>query len=382
MAGRVRQPIDIPSLEAYLQKNVPQIQTPLDVKQFGYGQSNPTYLLTSPNGRGYVLRKKPPGALLSQTAHKVEREHRIISALNATDVPVPTTYCLCEDPAVIGTPFYIMEFLQGRIFEDATMPDVSPTERRELWLSAITTLAKLHRVDFRKPDLSLTTFGKAEGFYNRQLATWRSICDAQAQALDVDTKKPVGPIHPRFDELTAFFADARRQPKDRASIVHGDFKIDNLMFHPTKPAVIGILDWEMSTIGHPLSDVVNLLSPFTTATATLADARNRDLDFPYFTNRGAFLPGATPGLPSQEELLDVYVRASGVYDPRSDMAWGAAFGMLRAAGILQGIAARVARRQASSAVAEKYAGSFVSLGELAWRMVEDEKAKEDVKGKL
>lgn len=123
MAGRVRQPIDVKSLEAYLQSNVPDISLPLDVKQFGYGQSNPTYLLTSKfTGTGYVLRKKPPGKLLSQTAHKVEREYRIIKALEFTDVPVPKTYCLCEDSNVIGTPFYIMEFLKGRIFEDATMP--------------------------------------------------------------------------------------------------------------------------------------------------------------------------------------------------------------------------------------------------------------------
>lgn len=123
MAGRVRQPIDVKSLEAYLQSNVPDISLPLDVKQFGYGQSNPTYLLTSKStGTGYVLRKKPPGKLLSQTAHKVEREYRIIKALEFTDVPVPKTYCLCEDSNVIGTPFYIMEFLKGRIFEDATMP--------------------------------------------------------------------------------------------------------------------------------------------------------------------------------------------------------------------------------------------------------------------
>lgn len=123
MAGRVRQPIDVKSLETYLQAHVPDVAVPLEVKQFGYGQSNPTYLLTSTStGKSFVLRKKPPGKLLSQTAHKVEREYRIIKALGSTDVPVPKTYCLCEDANVIGTPFYIMEFLKGRIFEDATMP--------------------------------------------------------------------------------------------------------------------------------------------------------------------------------------------------------------------------------------------------------------------
>lgn len=241
-------------------------------------------------------------------------------------------------------------------------------------------------MDFTAPALSLSSFGKASGFYRRQLATWKAICDAQAQAQDVDTHRPVGPIHPNFDALIAFFADPHLQPKDRASIVHGDFKIDNLMFHPTEPRVIGILDWEMSTIGHPLSDVVNLLTPLFMALSTSAP-ENRDLEFPYFPNRADFLPGATPGLPEAQELLAWYVsegrsQDGKVYDPRPDMNWGCAFGMLRAAAISQGIAARIARRQATSEVAERYAESFRNMGELAWRLVEEERQKAKTKGKL
>ncbi|KAJ4385740.1 hypothetical protein N0V93_010170 [Gnomoniopsis smithogilvyi] len=383
MAGRVRQPIDVKSLETYLQNNVPDISLPLDIKQFGYGQSNPTYLLTSKStGQGYVLRKKPPGKLLSQTAHKVEREYRIIKALEFTDVPVPKTYCLCEDSDVIGTPFYIMEFLKGRIFEDATMPSVSPSERHALWHSAVTTLAKFHAVDFRAPSLNLSTFGKSSGFYSRQLLTWKAICEAQAQATDVDTHKPVGPLHPQLDSLIDFFGDTTLQPQDRATLVHGDFKIDNLMFHPTEPRVIGILDWEMSTVGHPLSDVMNLLNPFFMA-VQMAAPQNSDLSFPHFANAEVFLPGRTPGLPTAEEALAWYVEGGkGKYDPRPDLGWGNAFHAFRSAGILQGIAARVARRQASSEFAAKYAGSFKGLGELAWRLAEDEKAKRKTKGKL
>lgn len=158
MAGNVRQSIDVAALEVYISLHVPEIRTPLEVKQFGFGQSNPTYQLTSSsNGQQYVMRKKPPGKLLSRTAHQVEREYRIIAALGPTNVPVPITYCLCEDLSVIGTPFYIMEFLDGRIFEDHAMPGVSPKERTEIWRDAVRTLAKFHRLDFKV--LGLDDFG-------------------------------------------------------------------------------------------------------------------------------------------------------------------------------------------------------------------------------
>lgn len=265
---------------------------------------------------------------------------------------------------------------------DATPAAVSPSERRALWHSAITTLAKFHAVDFRAPALNLATFGKAEGFYARQLRTWKAICDAQAQATDVDTHQPVGPIHPRFDALVAFFGDTSLQPPDRATLVHGDFKIDNLMFHPTEPRVIGILDWEMSTVGHPLSDVLNLLNPFFMA-VQLSAVQDSESKFPHFQNAEAWLPGRTPGLPTVDEALAWYVEGGqGNYDPRPDLGWGNAFHTFRSAGILQGIAARVARRQASSEFAHKYAGSFKSLGDLAWQLAEEEKAKRKTKGKL
>lgn len=185
------------------------------------------------------MRKKPPGKLLSKTAHRVDREYRIIHALEKTDVAVPKTFCLCEDDSVVGTAFYVMEFLDGRIFEDPTIPDVSPEERRQLWQSAVTTLAKFHRV---APDsVGLSDFGKPNGFYNRQLATFHAISEAQAQAVDVETKEATGKI-PHFDEVSTFFADQKTQPKDRSSLIHGDYKIDNVVFHKTEPRVIGILE--------------------------------------------------------------------------------------------------------------------------------------------
>ena len=188
-----------------------------------------------------MLRKKPPGRLVSKTAHKVEREHRVLAALAATDVPVPRTYGLCTDAAVLGTPFYIMSFLDGRVIEDPAMPGaaVTPAARRAMWEDAVRVLARLHRVDRRA--VGLESFGAPGGFYPRQLATWATICAAQSAARDADSREPVGQL-PHFDDMVAFFGDAARQPADRATLVHGDFKIDNLVFHKTEPRVIGILE--------------------------------------------------------------------------------------------------------------------------------------------
>ncbi|KAJ1333582.1 acyl-CoA dehydrogenase family member 11 [Microdochium nivale] len=358
MAGRVRHPIDVKALERYIEQHVPEIKTPLDVKQFGFGQSNPTYQLTSPDGQRYVMRKKPPGKLISKTAHKVDREYRIIHALEHTDVPVPRAYCLCEDDdGVVGTPFYIMEFLDGRIIEDPAMPGVSARERTALWRAAVETLARFHSVDFRA--VGLAKYGKTEGFYGRQLQTWRTICDAQASAVDADSGKPVGKL-PHFDELLAYFSDAGRQPADRGTLIHGDYKIDNVVFHKTEPRVIGILDWEMSTIGHPLSDLANLMGPFD-------NAKVKGM----FSDSKAFLPGATPGLPDQETVMGWYAAAAG-WDPRPEMNWARAFSTFRLAAICQGIAARVATRQASSESAVKHASSMVPLANYAWQLVQEE----------
>ncbi|KAK3366952.1 kinase-like domain-containing protein [Lasiosphaeria ovina] len=382
MAGRVRQPINVRTLEAWIAKAVPEIEVPLDVKQFGFGQSNPTYQLTSPDGRRYVLRKKPPGALVSKTAHKVEREYRIIAALAATDVPVPKAYCLCEDPGVIGTPFYIMSFLDGRIFEDPVIPNLLPDERRAIWADAIRVLAKLHRVDPRA--VGLEAFGKASGFYTRQVATWRTICDAQASVRDVETHEPVGPL-PHFADLIDFFADEAQQPVDRGTLIHGDFKIDNLVFHKTEPRVIGILDWEMSTIGHPLSDLSNLLTPY--FTARLDPSRSISV-------HTGFRPRATRGLPTPDEISTLYFsvvdprtpasqsslelsltrQTPGEPDRRRELQWAQAFNIFRLAAICQGIAARHAGRQASSEQARRYADSRAPLAEFAWELVQSTRA--------
>ncbi|KXX75374.1 Acyl-CoA dehydrogenase family member 10 [Madurella mycetomatis] len=380
MAGRVRQPINTRALENWISRNVPVIEVPLDVKQFGFGQSNPTYQLTSPDGRRYVLRKKPPGRLVSKTAHKVEREYRIIAALADTDVPVPRAYCLCEDESVIGTPFYIMEFLDGRIFEDPVIPSVLPDHRRAIWADAVRTLAKLHRIDPRS--VGLENFGKPTGFYTRQVNTWRTVCNAQAAVCDVETREAVGHL-PHFAELMEFFADESQQPADRGTLIHGDFKIDNLVFHKTEPRVIGILDWEMSTIGHPLSDISNLLTPY--FTARLDPRRSVNV-------HPGFLPRATRGLPTPDEITTLYfsvvdappsfpgssslelslARSSSrpSADRKRELQWAQAFNIFRLSAICQGIAARQAGRQASSEQARRYGDARGPLAEFAWLLVQ------------
>ncbi|KAI1767398.1 phosphotransferase enzyme family protein [Hypoxylon sp. FL1150] len=393
MAGRVRHPIDTAALERYISQNVPEIKVPLDVKQFGFGQSNPTYQLTAADGSKYVLRKKPAGKLLSQAAHKVEREYRVIAALSrhrSPAVPVPRAYALCEDAFVLGTPFYIMSFVSGRIFEDAAMPSASsPAERTALWRAAVEAVATLHRVD---PDAAgLASFGRKGGFYGRQLATWRTICDAQARTTDVDTGEPVGAI-PHMDALMAFFGDEARQPRDRAALVHGDYKIDNVVFEADGPQVAGILDWEMSTVGHPLSDLANLLHPFVSAelssssssppssppSSSSTSSSSPSSPNPSTTtetealaaiSHPGFLPNATPGLPTSSDVIAWYAAAAGWTPTASEVAWACAFSVFRLAAICQGIAARVARRQASSAHARRHAAAVGPLGEFAWELV-------------
>ncbi|OAA32780.1 acyl-CoA dehydrogenase family member 11 [Moelleriella libera RCEF 2490] len=358
MAGPVRHAVDEAALSSYLSQNVPQIKLPIDLKQFGFGQSNPTYQITAADSKRYVMRKKPPGKLVSKTAHRVEREFRVLHALNETDVAVPETYCLCEDDAVIGTPFYVMEFLDGRIIQDFALPDVTPNERTAMWRDAIETLARLHAVDYKR--VGLETFGKPSGFYNRQVQTWSTICMAQGEIEDVETGEKVGQL-PHFEDFVDFFMKEHKQPMDRTTLVHGDYKIDNLIFHPTEPKVVGILDWEMSTIGHPLSDVCNLLMIFYTSRATGKDFSG--------SNQG-FLPGKTPGLPTVPQLLRWYSDISG-YDPQADLGWGMAFNLFKMAGVFQGIAARVARRQASSEQAKQHAERRNALADFAWEVAQD-----------
>ncbi|OLL23308.1 Acyl-CoA dehydrogenase family member 10 [Neolecta irregularis DAH-3] len=358
--GPVRHPIDEAKLTAYLKQTVPSIALPVKLLQrkFTYGQSNPTYYLRDANTKSYVLRKKPPGTLLSKTAHAVEREYKILKALQPTNVPTPKVYSLCEDSNVIGTPFYvrnlasikvhieIMEFLNGRVFADPLLTGLPREERRQCWNSAIKTLVALHSLD--PVSIGLLNYGKASEFYPRQLKTLTAISTVQAAVKDQDTGRPVGEI-PCFKQMASWFL--RNLPEERSTVIHGDFKIDNLVFHPTESIVIGILDWELSSIGHPLSDLSNLCQPYVLHRAI-----------------GGFAGAYLDGVPQLDEVLELYTRLS-CWDPRPLWTFGTAFAHLRLAVICQGIAARVARKQASGAKAAVYRKAFPTLGESGWHMI-------------
>ncbi|KAF1978715.1 phosphotransferase enzyme family domain-containing protein [Bimuria novae-zelandiae CBS 107.79] len=365
MAGPARQPIDIPSLERYLERKVPSISTPIALKQachqptyskFGFGQSNPTYQITDSNSSKFVLRKKPPGKLVSKTAHKVEREYRILNALQNTDIPVPRVYGLCEDDSVIGSPFYIMEFLDGRIVTEPHFLGVSAEEITEMWHDAVRTLAKLHRLDPKR--IGLETYGKPNGFYDRQIKTFTTLGEVQSKVMDVETGTVVGEV-PRMKEIVWFFSDKKSQPKDRGTPIHGDYKIDNLVYHKTEPGVIGILDWEMSTIGHPLSDLSNLIVPWTIS-AFSTGRRNSSI---------YFAPSATtPGLPTRDQVIAWYTEVAG-WNPANELPWGTSFAMFRDSIIFQGIASRYAVRQASSLEVKRVGEEMLPCSEICWELV-------------
>ncbi|KAI1625287.1 kinase-like domain-containing protein [Exophiala viscosa] len=325
MAGTVRQPLDVQALETYLAKHVHDIKRPIKLKKFGFGESNPTYLLTGSDDRRYVLRKRPPGALLSPTAHRVDREYRILRALEHTDVPAPKAYHYCADETVTGTAFYVMEFLDGRIYSHPSLPGLEPAERTAMWRSAVEALARLHLVDFTP--IGLQTLGKSGGFYDRQIKTFTNLSASQAMAVDKATGIPIGAV-PHLREMITFFADPSRQPQDRSTLIHGDYKIDNIVFHRTEPRVIGILDWEMATIGHPLSDFGNLTQPYW-----------------YFHMTG--------------------------WDPSDEICWGDAFGAFRLAVVMQGIAARHALGQSGSAKAQAYGSQRDQTAFWAYSLVKD-----------
>ncbi|MGH6964020.1 MAG: phosphotransferase [Phenylobacterium sp.] len=297
-------------LAAWMAANVEGFQAPLRVKQFQGGASNPTFLLTGGDGWLYVLRKKPPGQLLS-SAHQVDREYRAMKAL-AGHIPVPVMRALCDDPEIIGTTFYVMDYLEGRIFRDATLPDLAPAERAAVYDDLNATLAKLHAVDFEAAGLG--DYGRPGNYFERQVARWtRQYRDAESESI------------PAMEALIAELPG--RIPVDQSvSIAHGDYRLENVMFHPTEPRLIAVLDWELSTIGHPLADIA--YNGFLWRSHSPGWGSLDGVDF------------AASGIPTEEAYVAAYCRRTG-RSGIDDWAFYMAFGIFRLASIGQGVYRRV-----------------------------------------
>ena len=333
---------DVDALEAYLRDRLPEWRGPMRVEQFRGGQSNPTYKLTV-GDRQYVLRRKPPGKLLP-SAHAVDREYRVISALADTDVPVPRTFCLCEDDGVIGTAFYVMEFVDGRVLWDPMLPGMRPSERRGIFDAMNRVIAALHTVDYASVDLG--DFGKPGNYFARQIDRW----SRQYKASETE------PIE-AMDRLIAWLP-RHIPPDERTTIVHGDYRLDNLVFHPSEPRVLAVLDWELSTLGHPMADFSYHMMAWRLGGDEFRGLRGADL--------------RTLGIPSEDEYVELYLERTRATTHPTPGEWSfyLAYNLFRLAAILQGVMARAVAGNAASARAVEAGKRARPIAELGWKEVE------------
>jgi aminoglycoside phosphotransferase (APT) family kinase protein len=314
----------------------------LAVEQFKGGQSNPTYRLAA-GGRSYVMRRKPPGKLLP-SAHAVDREYRVITALAASDVPVPRTYCLCADETVIGSMFYVMDCVEGRVLWDPQLPGMAPAERGAIFDEMNRVIAALHRVDYAA--IGLGDYGKPGNYFARQIDRW----SRQYKASETERIEAM-------DRLMEWLP-SNIPAGDDTSIVHGDYRIDNMIFHPTEPRVLAVLDWELSTLGHPMADFSYHLMGWRLSAAEFRGLRGCDL--------------AALGIPTEKEYIEAYLRRTGAATPSAkDLAFCMAYNMFRAAAIFQGVMARALAGNAASASALEVGKRTRPMAELGWKQVEE-----------
>lgn len=327
---------DEPRLSRWMESNVPGFAGPLTVEQFRGGQSNPTYRLLTP-GRAYVLRRKPPGQLL-KGAHAVEREAAVLIGLAKAGFPVAHVNALCTDESVIGTWFYIMDLVEGRIFWDATIPDVPTAERPEYFDAMNATMAALHRVDPQA--VGLSDYGRPGNYFERQIGRWqRQYRDDPEAGIDVN-----------MDKLIEWLS-VNIPPGEETAIIHGDFRIDNMIFHPTEPRILAVLDWELSTLGHPLADFGYHAMMYHMPPHIVAGLRGADLQ--------------ALNIPNEEAYIAAYCARTG-RDAIPEYRFYTAFNFFRLAAILHGINGRVNRGTAASAQAAVRGKLFPELAAIGW----------------
>ncbi|MCK9503733.1 MAG: phosphotransferase [Porticoccaceae bacterium] len=332
---------NVDALTAWMGANVDGFQAPLRVEQFKGGQSNPTFKLITPK-RNYVLRKKPPGPVF-KGAHAIDREVRILQALGKTEFPVPHVYGFCSDDGVIGTWFYVMEMVEGRVFWDATFPGISNAERPAYFDAMNKTLAYLHQLNPR--DIGLEDFGKPGNYFQRQIDRWSKQYQDDVEAgRDDNMDKVIAWLNERIPE------------GDETSIVHGDFRCDNMIFHATEPKVIAVLDWELSTLGNPLSDFCYHTTMYHMPPDIVAGLGNADIE--------------ALNIPSEKDYIAAYCSRTG-REGIPDYAFYMVFNFFRLAAIFHGIKGRVIRGTASSSQAQERAKKFPELARIAWHLALD-----------
>ena len=331
-----RHRIDRAALEKYLGFRITQLA------QFKGGQSNPTYRLTAADGRQYVLRRKPPGKLLP-SAHAVDREYRVISALHPAGFPVARPHLLCEDESVIGTAFYVMDFVEGRVLWDQSLPGMSRAERGAIWDELNRVISLLHTIDFRK--VGLADFGKPGNYIERQIARW----SRQYQASETEPM-------PAMDNLIAWLPQ-NIPPETGTAVVHGDFRLDNAIFHPTQPRILAVLDWELSTLGEPLADFAYHCMSWHIPPGQFRGIAGLDLE--------------ALGIPAEAQYVAKYCERTGRSGiEQSHWDFYIAYNLFRIAAILQGIMKRVVDGTAASAHARDAGMRARPMAELGWQMVQ------------
>jgi aminoglycoside phosphotransferase (APT) family kinase protein len=332
---------DTERLAEYIRQNMDDFGGSIEVEQFKGGQSNPTYLVRA-GGKRYVMRRKPPGQLLP-SAHAVDREYRVITALRATDVPVAKTYALCTDDSVIGTAFYLMDYIEGRIFWNPALPGMKAAERGAIFDEVNRVIAALHRVNYQA--IGLEDYGKPGSYFARQIDRWtRQYRASETEKIDA------------MDNLIAWLPQ-HIPAGDETCIVHGDFRMDNLIFHPSEPRVLAVLDWELSTLGHPLADFGYLCMAWRLAPEQFRGLAGLDLD--------------ALGIPTEGEFMATYCRRVGRASlPEKEWEYYLAFNMFRLAAILQGVLKRALLGNASNQDALETGHRTRPLSEAAWRQVE------------